>query len=89
MISNEDKKKLLGIAKRYNVSKLYLFGSNLDPSREAKDIDLGVEGVPDKLFFEFYGEVYFALSKPVDLVDLKKKSLFNEMIKSEGILLYG
>jgi predicted nucleotidyltransferase len=89
MISDEDRKKLLEIAKRYNVSKLYLFGSNLDPNSDAKDIDLGVEGVPDKFFFRFYAEVYSALSKPVDLVDLKKKSLFNEMIKSEGFLLYG
>jgi uncharacterized protein len=89
MISPEDKRKLFEIAERYNVSKLYLFGSNLASHREAKDIDLGVEGVPGKLFFEFYTELYFALSKPVDLVDLKKESLFNEMIKSEGVLLYG
>lgn len=89
MISDEDKNKLLEIAKKYNVSKLYLFGSNLDPNRDAKDIDLAVEGIPGRLFFDFYTELYFALSKPVDLVDLKKKSLFNEMIKSKSVLLYG
>jgi len=89
MISNEDKKKLLEIAKRYNVSKLYLFGSNLDPRRDAKDIDLGVEGVPDRQFFEFYGELIWGLSKPVDLVDLKRRSAFNDMVRSKGILLYG
>ena len=89
MISNEDKYRLLEIAKKYNVSKVYLFGSNLEPGREHNDIDLAVEGIPDSLFFKFYSELIFSLSKPVDLVDLKKKSLLNTMVKSEGILLYG
>lgn len=89
MISNEDKYRLLEIAKKYNVSKVYLFGSTLDSGSGAKDIDLGVEGIPDSMFFEFYGELIFALSKPVDLVDLKKKSLLNKMIRTEGVLLYG
>ena len=89
MISKEDKKRLTEIAKKYNVSKLYLFGSNLDPARDSNDIDLAVEGIPDSLFFKFYGELIFSLSKPVDLIDLKKSSLFNTIVKSEGILLYG
>ena len=89
MISNEDKYKLLELAKKYNVAKLYLFGSNLEDKRIANDIDLAVEGIADSLFFKFYSELIFSLSKPVDLIDLKKKSLLNEMIKTEGMLLYG
>ena len=89
MISNEDKNKLLKLAKRYNISKLYLFGSNINDKKDSNDIDLAVEGIADSLFFKFYSELIFSLSKPVDLIDLKKKSLLNEMIKSEGILLYG
>jgi len=89
MISDEDKKRLTAIAKKYNVSKLYLFGSTLDTSRDSSDIDLAVEGVPDSLFFKFYGELIFSLSKPIDLIDLKKSSSFNMIVKSEGVLLYG
>lgn len=89
MISNEDKYQLLEIAKRYNVSKIYLFGSNISSGSETNDIDLAVEGISGSLFFKFYSELIFALSKPVDLIDLKKKSLLNDMVKSEGILLYG
>lgn len=89
MISNEDKIKLLKIAEKYKVSKIYLFGSNLDSSRESNDIDLGVEGLPDNVFFRFYSELIFSLSKPVDLIDLKKKSLLTDMVKSDGMLIYG
>ena len=89
MISNEDKYRLLEIAKKYNVSKLYLFGSNLDSGREPKDIDLAVEGISGSVFFKFYSELIFSLSMPVDLVDLTKDSLLNKMVKSEGVLLYG
>ena len=89
MISNEDKYRLTEIASRYNVAKIYLFGSNLDAEREPNDIDLAVEGISDALFFKFYSELIFSLSKPVDLVDLKNKSLLNKIVKSEGILLYG
>jgi len=89
MISNEDKYRLQEIAKKYNVSKVYLFGSTIEPEREHNDIDLAVEGILDSSFFKFYSELIFSLSKPVDLIDLKKKSLLNTIVKSEGILLYG
>lgn len=89
MISDEDKFRLFEIAKKYEVSKIYLFGSNLDPERESNDIDLAVEGISDSLYFKFYSELIFAMSIPVDLIDLKNKSLFSTMVKSEGILLYG
>ena len=89
MISNEDKNKLTAIAEKYNVTKLYLFGSDLDPTKDSNDIDLAVEGIPASLFFKFYGELLFSLSKPIDLIDLKKSSSFNTIVKSEGILLYG
>ena len=88
MITNEDKQKLIEIAKKYNVAKLYLFGSNLNIKMESNDIDLAVEGISDSIFFKFYSELIFSLSKPVDLIDLRKKSLLTEMIKSEGVLLY-
>ena len=88
MISEKDKIKLLAIAKKYNVSKLYLFGSHLD-SNLGNDIDLAVEGVSGSEYFKFYSELIFNLSKPVDLIDLRKKSLFNKTIIDEGKLLYG
>ena len=89
MISNEDKNKVMLIAKKYNVNKVYIFGSNLLPDKDSKDIDLAVEGIQNEHFFSFYSELIFALSKPVDLVDLNKKTLLNSIVKSEGVLVYG
>jgi uncharacterized protein len=65
-----------------------LFGSSLSPTQEYRDIDLAVEGIEEKDFYTFYGELLFALSKPVDIIDLSEKTRFIELILREGIPLY-
>jgi len=89
MISERDKEVIIQYARKYNVSSVYLFGSSTDESSEANDIDLAVEGIVPKLFFKFYGELIRSLSKPVDLVDLSQKSLFNQMVEERAIKIYG
>ena len=89
MISESDKKAILDLAKKYKVKRVILFGLASRDKIKSRDIDLAVEGVPDKLFFKFYSELMFSLSKPVDLVDLRQKSKFTEIITSEGIQIYG
>lgn len=89
MISEHDKKTIIELAAKYKVTRLLLFGSSLDSDRESNDIDLAVEGVPEDLFFKFYSELIFNLSKPVDLVDIGKKSRFRDLIVEESINLYG
>ncbi len=89
MLSEQDKIKIQEIAEKYQATKIILFGSNLNLNINSNDIDLGVEGVDDFQFFKFYGELIFNLSKPVDIVDLRKKSRFNDIIISEGQLIYG
>ena len=89
MISEQDRAMIVDVARRYDVKGVLLFGSSIDPNREAKDIDLAVEGIAPQKFFDFYGDLLFALSKPVDLVDLARNSKFNRLIYQEGIRLYG
>ncbi len=89
MISERDKEIIIQYAQKYNVLSVYLFGSSIDENDEAKDIDLAVKGIMPKLFFKFYGELMRNLSKPVDLVDLSKKSLFNQIVEGKGIKIYG
>ena len=87
MISNEDKYKLLEIAQKYIISKLYLFGSNLVIKETLQILIWQLTELPILFSLELYSELIFSLSKLVDLIDLKKKSLLNDMIKSEGTIL--
>ncbi|MBW2368102.1 MAG: hypothetical protein JRH15_09470 [Deltaproteobacteria bacterium] len=89
MISENDKTAIIDLADKYKVTRLLLFGSSLDSNRESYDIDLAVEGLPEDVFFKFYSELIFNLSKPVDLVDIGKKSRFRDIIVKESIHLYG
>ena len=89
MISEMDKQIITHCAEKYKVSSIYLFGSSLDKGGEPNDIDLAVEGIRPNVFFKFYGELMRKLSKPVDLVDLSGKSLFNQIIEEKGVKIYG
>ena len=89
MISREDKSAIIDLATRYKVKRVLLFGSSTDPDRDARDIDLAVEGIRPADFFRFYGELIFGLSKPVDLVDLSTDSKFTRLIQRDGVSLYG
>ncbi len=88
MITDRDRQIIKEIAAKYHVKRVVLFGSSLSPDRESRDIDIAVEGIAEKDFFTFHGELLFALSKPVDVVDLSTKSRFAELIQREGIPLY-
>ena len=89
MISELDKQAIVKISKKYKATRVLLFGSSLRKDVAAKDIDLGVEGVPDSSYFSFYGELMCSLSKPVDVVDLGSKSKFASIVREEGLLIYG
>jgi predicted nucleotidyltransferase len=88
MISERDKAAIREIAGKYRASKVVLFGSSLSATAESRDIDIAVAGIADKDFFSFYGELMRALSKPVDVVDLSKKSRFIDLVLKEGVVLH-
>lgn len=89
MLTEYEKDIILWCAKKYNVSAVFLFGSSIEKNDDANDIDLAVKGVEKKSFFKFYAELFKQLSKPVDLVDLSQKSLFNDIIEETGVRIYG
>ncbi|MCU0598870.1 MAG: nucleotidyltransferase domain-containing protein [Desulfobacterales bacterium] len=88
MITEKEKKTIQEIAQKYDASRVLLFGSALSDTTESRDIDIAVEGIADRDFYAFYGELIFALPKPVDVVDLSKKTRFIEFILKEGVPLY-
>ena len=88
MISEKDKAAILKYAKKYNLSKVILFGSCLDRN-DPNDIDIGVKGIEPEVFFKFYGELLLEISKRLDIVNLDKDNLFNKLIEKEGMKIYG
>lgn len=87
MITEKDRETIQELARKYQISKVLLFGSSLSESAESRDIDIAIEGIADKDYFSFYGELLCRLSKPVDVIDLTKKSKFVELVLREGIRL--
>ncbi len=88
MIADRDRRIIEEIAAKYHAKGVVLFGSSLSPDKESRDIDIGVEGIEQKDFFTFYGELLCALSKSVDVVDMSVESRFVKLIRLEGISFY-
>jgi predicted nucleotidyltransferase len=88
MISEADRQQIQVICRKYGATRALLFGSSVDASRDARDIDLVAEGVGPRGFFRFYGELIFALSKPVDVVDLSSESKFLDLVRCDGVPVY-
>jgi predicted nucleotidyltransferase len=89
MISDSDKNVIVRIARKYNVRRVLLFGSSRKNPDTARDIDIAVDGVDASIFFDFYRDLIFDLSKPVDVVDLSENTRFTRMVAETGILIYG
>ncbi len=90
MLPKKELDKVLEIAEKYGVGKLYLIGSSLRGEPEkAHDYDFAVDGVPEGLFFKFYGELYMAMPKSVDLIDLSgEMNKFKSIVVREAKLIY-
>lgn len=88
MVSETDKQLIQSIARKYRASRVLLFGSSLHRGSAARDIDLAVEGLEERDFFSFYGDLLCALSRPVDVVALSGHSRFVELVRKEGVPLY-
>jgi predicted nucleotidyltransferase len=89
MVSDRDRTIITDIARHYGAATVLLFGSNAGRRKRGRDLDLAVEGVAPGRFFQFVGELMLALSQPVDVVALEKRSKLSTLIRREGIPIYG
>jgi len=89
MIKETDKEIIRKISKKYHAKRVLLFGSSLSSDCESHDIDIAVEGISNKDFYGYYGELICALYKPIDVVDLSGTTKFIKLIQAEGVKLYG
>jgi len=88
MVESGLKDTIKAIAREFQVTAVWMFGSALDNEETALDIDLAVEGLEPKRFFEFYGRLFFKLPKPVDLVDLSQNPPIASIIRQKGVRIY-
>jgi len=88
MITEAQRQIILHYAREYQVDEVVLFGSSLDPGETPHDVDLAVKGIEPARFFRFYADLVKHLSQPVDLVDLSRRSLFNDLVEETGLRIY-
>jgi len=89
MITDTEKQTIISLCRRYGASVAFLFGSSIEPDGEAEDIDIGIKGLKPELFFKFYAELIKSMTKNVDLIDLSKRTMFNELVEEDGVKIYG
>jgi len=85
------KKKLaraIEICKENGVTKILLFGSAAKNLHEARDIDLGVEGISGWEALALAGKIENEIGVDVDIVDITKESDFINHIKQYGKVIY-
>jgi predicted nucleotidyltransferase len=89
VISKRGRATIAELARRYGVSRVWVFGSNADQGKRGRDVDLAVEGLAPARFFQFVGELMLSLPKPVDVVAMDKRSKLTTLIRRDGIPVYG
>ena len=89
MIPEQDIEKIRRASREYGLKRVVLFGSGARPGKPPRDIDIAVEGLEPRRFFQFHGDLLFALSLPVDIFDLSQPSRFADLIRQEGVPIYG
>jgi len=81
--------KIVTISKEFGAKRVLLFGSCLEDSKSAQDIDIAVEGIKPGEFFTYYGKVSMSIKDEVDILDLSdvREHLYKRIL-SKGIVLY-
>ncbi len=88
MISSRLQSVVRSVAEEFGVEGVWLFGSAAIDEAAARDIDVAVEGLPSDRFFDFYDRLFFALPKPVDLVDLSEDPPIASIVRAHGVRIY-
>jgi uncharacterized protein len=71
-------------AREYGATELILFGSALDPSRNARDLDLACRGVEGWKLYRLGAALEERLDMPVDLIPLDDQNAFTLLIEARG-----
>jgi predicted nucleotidyltransferase len=86
-LKKEEKETIIRIAREYGVKRVWLFGSAMSDD-EFNDIDLGVEGLPPGLYFNFCGKLDGEFEKMVDVVVMDGGNPLRHIIRDRGKVIY-
>jgi predicted nucleotidyltransferase len=89
-IFEKDINEVIRISKEYGAEEVFLFGSCLEESESANDIDIAVKGVNPEKFFEMYGKILGAAKSQIDLIPIEHvREHFASNILARGRRIYG
>ena len=86
-VSQAQIKKIVTLAKSYGATRLILFGSALERSRKARDIDLACDGVQGWKLYELAARIEEELNTPLDLIPLTPPTRFTKLVEEKGKIL--
>ena len=76
------------LLKESGAAEVYAFGSAAHgEARDDSDIDLAVRGLAPQLFFRAMSAAAFAVSRPIDLIDLDEHNPFTDYLLRKGGLI--
>ena len=75
------------IDRRYDATRVLLFGSALNDPETARDLDLAVDGIPGWDFFRMAAEMEEAVRVPIDQISLDADTWSTRRIRERGRLL--
>ena len=87
-LSQAQIERIIKLAKTYGAKRLILFGSSLQESLEARDIDLACDGVPGWKLYALGSRLEEELRTPLDIVSLSPPTRFTRLIERKGKVLY-
>ena len=87
MVTETQLSKAKNLLKNAGCTDIFLFGSQATGRAHSdSDVDLGVKGLPPRLFYRMHWQLEDALDMKVDLVDFDFQRDFFELLQSMGEL---
>ena len=76
------------IARAFGVRRLILFGSALESTETATDLDVACEGLDGWDLFRFGAKLEEELGTSVDVIPLRSDDRFSQYVAQKGRVLY-
>jgi len=87
-VSSLEIRKCMEILIRFGATKIILFGSALEAPDEARDLDLGIDGIEGWDIFRAGAEAEKEIGIPLDLIPLTPPTRFTVHIEHKGRVLH-